>query len=103
MIFKERTDISPFLEGVFESVFVELVSPGEGKKEIIGVIYRPPGGDLPEFNNEIKKMLPKLRGANAYIMGDYNVDLLKADTHRPIADYLDGFYTGGFYRVINCK
>ena len=48
-----------------------------------------------EFSNEIQKMLPKLRGANAYIIGDYNVDLHKAETHRPKADYLDGFYPGG--------
>ena len=101
LTYRERTDISVFSEGVFESVFIELIRPGEGRNEIVGVVYRPPGGSINEFNDEIASLLPKLRGLNTYIMGDFNIDLLKAATHRPTADCLEGFYSGGFYPHIS--
>ena len=46
-------------------------------------------------------MLRLLRGTNAYILGDFNLDLLRSSTHRPTSDYLGEFTSGGFYPLIS--
>ena len=54
MAYRERADISVFVEGLVESLFVEIVR-SEGKRNIIvGVVYRPPGANLTEFNSKMK-------------------------------------------------
>ena len=34
-----------------------------------------------------------LENKHVYIMGDFNIDLLKTDIHRPIHDYVDSIYS----------
>ena len=99
--YRERPELSVFIEGVLESVFIEIVRTGEGKRKIVGVIYRPPGGNLNEFNSKLDQVLSQLRGTEAYIMGDYNIDLLKSDYHGPTTDCLEGFYARGFYPLVS--
>ena len=53
------------------------------------------------FSNQIAKMIGQLRGTDAYIMGDLNVDLLKASTHGPTSDYLGEFKSAGFYPLVS--
>ena len=83
LTYRERPDLGTFTEGVFESVFVEIVRGGGRRNDIVGVIYRPPGGELGGFNEEMARVMTLLRGTDAYVMGDFNVDLLKAETHGP--------------------
>ena len=101
LTFRERGDLSKFIEGVFESVFVEVVRGENKRNEVIGVIYRPPGGNISTFNEQMNDIFSKLRGLNAYIMGDFNIDLLKSSGHTPTNDFLQGFYGGGFYPLIS--
>ena len=42
-----------------------------------------------------------LRGTDAYIMGDFNVDLLRLDAHGPTSDYLGEFTSEGFYPLVS--
>ena len=35
------------------------------------------------FSAEMARVLGRLRGTDAYIMGDFNIDLLKASNHGP--------------------
>ena len=42
-----------------------------------------------------------MRGTDGYIMGDFNVDLLRDSTHGPTADYTEGFMSRGFYPLIS--
>ena len=53
------------------------------------------------FNAELARVLGLLRGTDAYILGDFNVDLLKSGTHGPTSDYLGEFTSGGFYPLIS--
>ncbi len=48
-----------------------------------------------DFIHEIDEIYSKLSSENKilYIMGDFNLDLLKEDTQRPIHDYLDMIYS----------
>ena len=42
-----------------------------------------------------------LQGTDAYIMGDFNVDLLKLGTRGPTADYFGEFTSRGFYPLVS--
>ena len=53
------------------------------------------------FNTEMARVLRLLRGTDAYVMGDFNVDLLRLDAHGPTSDYLGEFTSEGFYPLIS--
>ena len=101
LVFRERSDLKVFLEGNFESLFIELVREGGKKNVIVGVVYRPPSGSMSAFKEEMGRVLSKIGSTEAYIMGDFNTDLLKAHTHRQTSDFLEGFYSGGFYPLVS--
>ena len=92
-----------FDEDVFESVFVEIERSGGLRNDIVGAVYRPPRGDLRGFTAEMAQVLQQLHGTDMYIMGDFNVDLLKLDAHsdRPRSDFLGELTSGGFYPLIS--
>ena len=46
LTYKERPDLGIFEEGLFESVFVEIIRGGGRRNDVIGVVYRPPGVDI---------------------------------------------------------
>ena len=73
-------------DDIFESVFIEIDKDifQRGKNIIIGVIYRPPGTDLPTFNDSMSLMLSGLIRENkyCYLMGDYNINLLNYENHQ---------------------
>ena len=45
--------------------------------------------------------MTKLREANGYIMGDFNIDLIKTGTHGPTSDFIEGVTSVGFYPLIS--
>ena len=101
MVYRERPDLSSFVEGVFESVFVEVVREKGRRNEVVGVVYRPPGSDLECFSREINRIMARLGGVDSYIMGDFNIDLL---SNRQVAsgpDTAGEFMSGGFYPLIS--
>ena len=101
IVFRERPDLSTFVEGVFESVFIEVIKGGADKNEVVGVVYRPPAGDLSYFNQEISGILSKIGRTNGYIMGDFNVNLLDSNSSGVTQDTLGEFMSGGFYPLIS--
>ena len=44
LTYRERPDLSKFVEGEFESTFVEIIRGGGSRNSVVGVVYRPPGG-----------------------------------------------------------
>ena len=56
---------------------------------IIGCVYRPPGWDINVFNEEMSELNVKLNNLNkhVYLLGDYNIDLLKCNSHKSIFIY----------------
>ena len=46
LTYRERPDLGTFDEGQFESVFIEIVRGGGRRNDIVGVVYRPPGGEI---------------------------------------------------------
>ena len=86
LTFKRRTDIDIFEEGVFESIFVE-VNRGCGSY-IVGVIYRPPDSDMARFLSSLNIVLDKVKNKRCYLMGDFNLDLIKSDRHSATGNFL---------------
>ena len=99
--YRERPDLGVFIEGTLESVFLELIRGGGKKNVVVGVVYRPPGGDIGSFNSEIVKILDKVKNETCYIMGDFNIDLLKLDKHALTTEFMSTFTTSSFFPLIS--
>ena len=66
----------------------------------VGVIYRPPSGNLKEFNAHYKKILSELDGKKCYILGDFNVNLLNLPGDDE-SDFEETIFTAGFTPAIS--
>ena len=75
---------------VLESVFAEIVIPNK-KNIVLGCIYRHPKMDLNDFNeNYLNPLMDKLNnGKHNFLLGDFNVDLMKSDADENTSTYFD--------------
>ena len=65
------------------------------KNALVGVIYRAYTTSIDDFIHDIDVIYDKITSEYklSYIVGDFDIDLLKDDVHRPIHDYLDIVYS----------
>ena len=88
-----------------ESVFIEVPnsSIGLSKNVIIGVIYRPPGSNISNFNDTFTSILDIIKAEKkfCYLLGDWNINLLNYESHNYTADFIDMLYSYSFAPVIN--
>ena len=51
---------------------------------IVGVIYRPPNTDVEKFNEQFNLIMHTIKQERkiAYIMGDYNINVLNHKSHQ---------------------
>ena len=100
----ERNDLDIYDEH-FESVFIELDKQYVNSKKnvIVGVIYRPPRTDLEHFFSHLNSLLEKLDHENktVYLMGDFNLNLLNADSHKSTADFIETLFSHYYMPLIN--
>ena len=93
--YRRCKDLEESNSACFESCFIEL----ENHKTnlIIGSIYRPPNTDSNEFNNKFEQLTQSCnKQKNHLIIAlDHNLDLLKANHHRPTQNFLESIYTAG--------
>ena len=61
---------------------------------IVGVVYRA-HASIDDFIPDIEPIYktPNSEKKHFYLLGDFNIDLLKTGTHRPIHDYLEFIYS----------
>ena len=74
-----------------ESTFIELINTNKSNV-IIGAIYRHPTMDLDEFNDSyLNPLLDKISNESKtiFLLGDFNMDLVKYDHHAPTNEFLD--------------
>ena len=65
------------------------------------VLYRPPNTDVKEFINHFSNLLKKLpTNKPVYIMGDFNIDLLKKDVLNINTDFSNIMYSYNYYPLI---
>ena len=86
--------------GEFESTFIEIIVPGK-KNLIVGCIYRHPSStiSIEEFSKEyLDPTLEKISVNNKICstVGDFNIDLLKIDSHNDINMYYNTFISNIF-------
>jgi hypothetical protein len=101
MKYKSRKDLNLNYENTIESVFIELIIPS-GKNIIIGVVYRPPNNKIDEFENKINEILGKMDKENkvCYLMGDFNIDLLKSESCDYTNRFLEVLFTSSYIPLI---
>lgn len=102
--FTVRHDLNIFANSSCESLFIEIAR-ADAKNIIVGILYRPPGNNNPikDFNTDFENLLSTVNGENkiCYLMGDFNIDLLKYDVHLPTKEFVDLMYSYSFYPTIN--
>ena len=102
--FSIREELSIFIPHVIETIFVEVQNKSN-KPIIIGVIYRPnfpPRANLDVFVNKLLEIQAHIANENktAYLMGDYNINLLNFGTHNKTNDFLNDVLSQGFLPYI---
>lgn len=89
------------LETYLECVCIELKSHNE--TSFLASIYRPPKGNLCNFQQALDQLLNLIDGrnySNYYILGDWNIDLLKIND-TGVLDFMNLIYSWGFFPITN--
>ena len=102
LAYKRRIDLllKPPNPGDFESTFIEIIIP-DRKNLILGCIYRHPSSTIKieDFtNNFLEPVLNTISAENKIcaLMGDFNIALLKCDTHIDINLYYNSLTSNCF-------
>jgi hypothetical protein len=103
-IYKVRNDLCHSSEE-FEMLWIEIDkdSTNTPTNLIVGSIYRCPGANPTDFINKLQSTLTtiSLEDKEVIHMGDYNLNLLNADTHPPTNDFIDLNFSQSLYPMIN--
>ncbi len=95
-----RDDIAAFVEGEYETVFIETVI--NAKKTLIGEIYRPPGTNATKSVEYYENMLDKLKHEKQVILGtDSNFNLLRIEDHPQTANFFNVLLANSFLPSIS--
>ena len=70
---------------------------------MIGTVYKPPDINVNLFNEHFNDLLRKFSNERkkCIIMADFNIDLLKIDTHGQTTDFIHGMFASAFYPTIS--
>ena len=101
--FKHRADLA-FPSDCAESLFIEINRSKE-KNILIGVIYRPPDKNLPQFIIELDQLVDRISKENkpVFLLGDWNVNLMSHSHHQATGEFLELFYSRMFFRPTRIK
>lgn len=71
----------------YEGIFIKI--PFSRETLTLGTIYRPPGQNLTDFNNDFENLLSQISGKNRKValVGDFNINLLKTEVHKASDDF----------------
>ena len=84
------SDLSAQVQNDYESLWIEIQND-TGHKTIYGVLYRHPHGNLDNFLNHLNMIVEKIHREKIYcvLLGDFNLDLLKFESHPSIENFLN--------------
>ena len=62
-----------------------------GRFLFVVVVYRPPSGNVQEFNDLLEQQMDKLSGSNrsCFVCGDFNFDLFSVNVNPRVRDFLN--------------
>ena len=92
---QELTTAEDHIECVFVKIMYRVIA------FIVGIVYRPPNCNIIDFNDAMSNILEKIGHHSCFIMGDFNLDLMKHDKHPPTEKFLDVMYANHLIPVIN--
>ena len=98
--FEPAFELNQFGTAAFESLFANVeLSPGN--TIMVGVIYRPPGGNIGQFNDGFDTMWSTIKSCCNKILltGDFNINLPNHDSHCEIDAFLNMMYNNRCYPV----
>ena len=88
-----------------DSIFIEIKRKERGltRKIIIGVIYRPDYVDLDSFFSDLARVFDIVNNEHktCYIMGDFNIDLLKFSSNNKVSNFVNLIYSNNFFPCID--
>ena len=96
--YQKRNDLKLYKINDFKSVFIEITYHNKSII-IVGCIYRHPKMGLFEFiHYYLNALLDKLakEQKNVFLLGDFNVDLLKYEQHKATNEFLHFLSSGMF-------
>ena len=85
-----------------EATFIELMN-SKKSNIIVGTIYKHPSMDLTDFNsNYLNNLLEKVskEQKSAFLLGDFNINLLNYNVHSPTNEFLDSLASNSFLPYI---
>ena len=90
IMYKFRADLCPFVEGMIEATFIEIITKNR-KAIVVGSLYKPPDNHPNAFTNSLNETIAKIKTeGNELILGmDHNMDLIKSSEHKPTQQFLD--------------
>ena len=98
-----RNDLDYF-DSEMETVFIEIDKCifDTDSNIVIGVIYRMPNSSVDVFNDRISDVMNVIQEERklCYLLGDLNIDLLKADDHKTTGELLDVLYCNNVFLLI---
>ncbi len=85
-----RNDVKVPNSTVYKTLFIEIVT--KPKSSIIAVLYRPPDSQFLPSIDHLSTTIDKINKEHkpAFICGDFNIDLLKIQSHKPTNDFIKG-------------
>jgi hypothetical protein len=94
--------ISVFHEKILESISIEVELSSQQKINVSN-IYRPPGQQNDLFLDVFLGMLDTINNLNkkSFLVGDFNLDLLKYQQNNQISTFVDNMFASGFLEIIS--
>ena len=87
------------------SRFIEIDKEVINQKRnvVIGVIYRPPNGNVEQFTLQLSGILDQIKSENkiCYLLGDYNINLFSMEKHIPTSEFIENKFSYEFIPCIN--
>ena len=98
--FTRRSELSLSNEN-FESLWIEIDNQSH-KNFICGIIYRHPHSNLASFMDYLNFTIDKIHREKKLcaMLGDFNIDLLKYESHQPTDDFINSLGTFCFHPYI---
>ena len=100
---KNRSDLylqSKFLETCF--IEIDKTSLQSDCDVIVGAIYRPPGMEITNFIDCLRPIIEQISSESklAYLIGDYNINLLNKEFHQPTTQFIDFMFSSSYLPLI---
>lgn len=94
-------DLAEASSSEFESVFADVYI-ASNSKITVGAVYRPPGNDIKQFNENFELLLSKIKGRQRkiFLAGDFNINLLNHETHVETGNFLSIMFNNKYYPLI---